>query len=367
MTTLRDHLLEEIKFSKDGRRTVDTHIVLDTFRKEPSESYPERGIISWNLAINGPTSEDRLGVRHPLQQVSEIEIKEFTMPIPDPVKYTFGSTIDGYTVLKTVTLNSSPATMTTPQTDKPFESPLAQSPYDKHITLYIKETGMQSISDIAGRRHNFDLRLMSFDILGTSDPMIFNMCQAVPKQEIIRFADPLTDITRITLEFKNPDTPIRLMPDCYYGVDVRMVASGTSPTDTTVGVVYNLTIFIRDFCISNGDDLGLTENDRIYISGFATNNVSLNRYMNSPDGLLIGKNITDPVTNFNALYSYATSGDIYAASNCFVLNPNITGTVTSVTSSHTTLPFWFPPQRVTVYIPKRRIRIPMRFQSSVRV
>lgn len=44
-----------------------------------------------------------------------------------------------------------------------------------------------------------------------SDPMIFNMFQAVPKQEIIRFADPLTDITRITLEFKNPDTPIRIV------------------------------------------------------------------------------------------------------------------------------------------------------------
>jgi len=375
--SLKEHLLEEIKYTKDGTRLVDTHIVLDTFRKEPSDSDLDRGIIAWNLSVNGITTEDKLGIRHPLNRIVEIEIKEFTMPIPDPVPYKLGTKIDGYDVTDGVYINLStkPVPMTHPPTSNPFESTLAQSPYDKHITLYIKETGMQSISDIAGRRHNFDLRLMSFNILGTSQ-LTFNMCQAIPKQDVVQFADPITDLSRITLEFKNPDTALRFLPDCYYNVDVRMVSSCNinghkgNPLDNSEGTVWNLTLFITNFCISNGDNLGLVENDRIYVTGFNSSNVSLNKYMNSVDGLLIGKNVTDPIAEPDALYPFVGASDtnsIYAANNCFVLNPNITG-VSPAGSQMADFPppFWFDPQRVTVYVPKRRIRIPMRFRSMVK-
>lgn len=100
--------------------------------------------------------------------------------------------------------------------------------------------------------------------------MLLALPQSGSQWDTFIFTDPLKDVHGLTLVFRNPDTPIRFLPDCLYDVEVGSDGSATPGP------------FLR----VHAPDHGLNMGDRIFISGFKSGNSKLDAYVNRPEGLV---------------------------------------------------------------------------------
>lgn len=421
----------------------DQYIVLDSFKALP-ESDLDNGELIFNLAVRGVTTNEILGINERLNRICEIEVEEFQFPVSIPyiqtapmydanpiivsenvVNYGNGVievALDGprsliyaetysanagflippsdilntynplFNRYKTLFPSSSVATLPSIRTNRSVTS---VSPITDVVTLYIKETGLQSISDLNNSRHNFNFKVSALENtiiynatereiaadtivnsqfsvpyklglvpadaaegrplpIGTSLQTFNTPLYAVknnisqysikthtlkPTKSIYTFANPIMDISRFTLVFKNPDNPIAMYPSVYYNVPAMF---GTSPeistniiTDielnTVTSYIAHLCYIIENHNLLPGDIIIVNDVTMVVYGSFLTT---------------ANPNITD----------YGSQ----LAKNVIVAQPLI----------YRILPIEYDVNldtTVTIKIPKRRIRVPLRLRRLVDV
>lgn len=353
--TSDSHLGKSISHAKDSYGISDHYVTLDTFTKL-QDSNIDRGEFKWNFMIQGVTTDDSIGIRDKIDTVVEIQIGSFSIPILEEVPYILAAAPAAPTGTNSLVLIqnnnnvvSLPPTLIIdagangqyPQSLlQPGQSslvpwiynPYTQVPYSNFFTIQIQEAGHQSYSDRNGARHHF-----SFAISSPTTARSPNILVAFPrngfKWDTFVFTDPLKHIHGITLVFRNPDIPIHFMPDCIYDAIIE-VDGAVAPGP-----------FLR---ITTPSNHLLRVGDRIFISKCNSKNQTLDRYVNRVEGhVCSGNPAAAPLTPATLI-----------PGTTFWTDP-------AISTFDLILAVGALPQRIVVYIAKRRMRIPMRFRTIV--
>lgn len=326
----------------------DQYIILDTFSKL-RESQVEKGEFRWNFMVQGVTGDEVVGVRDKIDTVIEIQIGGFSLPVIPEVTYTLAAppaaTPSGTNQLVLVHNNNNAAPPLNPllppaqyPTSIPaltpwINNPYSQTPYGNRMTIQLREAGLQSYSDRNGARHHYEFNIAYLSVAGGNP----NLLSAVPisgsQWDTFIFTDPLKDVHGLTLIFRNPDIPIRFLPDCLY--DVAVVSDGAAAPGP----------FLR----FDAPNHGLLVGDRIVVEGFKSGVPVLDSYINRPEGHVVSG---DP-----SVAPLPPSSPI-PTPNSFWLDPAVS--IIDLTAPPPALP-----QSVTVCIAKRRMRIPIRLRRVV--
>jgi len=327
----------------------DQYIVLDSFTKV-RKSNISRGEYQWNFMVQGETDYNNLGVRDVIDNVIEIQIGTFTIPILPDVAYELKASPGAPTGLDQLVLihnnttaasgaptlvpNAAPygqypphTVLTGGATASPWvHNPYTQLAHNGNFTIQLREAGLQSYSDRNGRHH------FEYTVSHPSDTNP-NTLLATPISgsmwDTFTFSTPLSSVHGLTLIFRNPDNPIKFEPDCVYDV--------TIDTDGAIEPGPYLRINV-------GADHNLAAGDRVYVTRFASGNAKLDAYMNRLDGHVIGGDPAAPLAP-----GVIVDGDYVW------LDPAVS--IIDLTVTVPTLP-----QIVNLFIAKRRIRIPFRFR-----
>lgn len=326
----------------------DQYIVLDTYLKM-RDSNISRGEFRWNFMIQGVTDDDVVGVHDEVNNVIEIQIGSFGMPILPEVPYvtaaepvSMPSGLDQL-ILKHNNLSMNAPTLVPyippygqyPATVLPtatqvlipwIHNPYTQMPFAGRFTIQIREAGLQSYSDRNGFRHHYDF-IASAPWFDANPNMMNAHPQCGDKWDTYIFTDPLTDMHGITLIFRNPDIPMIFQPDCLYDIPIA------------VGIDF----FIR---IDVGADHGLKMGDRIHIRGYTSGNYTLDTYMNRLDGHVVG---SDPA-------GVPLAPGVSISGTSIWTDPAI-----SVEDFTTPITMHL----ASIFIAKRRMRIPLRLRKVV--
>jgi hypothetical protein len=327
----------------------DQYIVLDSFEKIWSSNVA-RGEFQWNFMVQGVTGDQVLGVRDKIDTVIEIQMASFMFPNLEEVPYVTAaappvpSGRDSLVLVKNNTNAAPPPVLapsqyppngpyTTPPSTPWICNPYTQLPFGNRVTVQIKEAGLQSYSDRNGARHNFEFTVGSNANNGANPTILTAVPLGGSQWDTFTFTDPLKSVDGITLVFRGVDVPIAFLPDVFY--DVTIAPDGAAAPGP----------FLR----IEAPTVGLNAGDRIFILGYQSGNPTLDAYMNRPEG-------------------HVAAGDPSLAP----LAPNIPLVTQSATSFYTdpavsvfnyTTPI--APQRVNVYVAKRRLRIPIRLRRVV--
>ena len=349
----------------------DTYLTLDSFVKLP-ESDIARGRYKWNFSIQGTTGTEFIGVKNAIENVIHISMGCFSVPFLEDVPYIltptpYGALPNGINSVVQVQNNNNAANPLLPDspvlvpdvpaggtvygqyplstlipplvTTTPFvNNPLSQVPFSSKMTIFLEELGLQSFSDRGGARHHFDYALRHPALIGANP----NVLQAIPlgggEWGGFNFTEPIQAIHGLTLVFRNPDVPIRFLPDVYQQVQVAGDASaGVAPGN-----------FLR---FTTPEPHHLNVGDRIYVTGLSTGNAALDALVNRADGWVAS---ADP----NTAPPYPNSGEPIPTPTQFWTDPalsiiNLTAPVPSL------------PKLATVYVAKRRLLIPLRIRGVV--
>ena len=326
----------------------DQYIVFDTFSKL-RESQVERGEFRWNFMVQGVTGDQVLGVRDRIDTVIAIQVGAFALPILPEVPYVLAPppvvTPSGTNQLVLIHNNTNLAVPLSPllltaqyPLQLPAQIPWVDNPYTQlpsggRLTIQLREAGLQSYSDRNGARHHFEFGVAY--PAGANEGANPNMLMAAPLRggqwDTFLFTDPLKDVHGLTLVFRNPDVPIRFLPDCLY--EVAAVSDGAAAPGP----------FLRFDAPAHG----LLVGDRVFIEGFQSGVSALDTYVNRPEGQVISG---DP--------SLPPLGPAAPLADSFWLDPAVS--LIDLTAPPPNLP-----QIVTVCIAKRRMRIPMRLRRVV--
>ena len=311
----------------------DQYVILDSFYKLQSSNI-ENGEFIWNFAVQGSTTDGSIGVRDKVDNIIEIQLGTFSLPILPEVPYELG-THHGFELAKNNDTSANPLLAPAQYpTAVPFISPWIHNPYSQlpfngQLTIQIGEAGLQSYSDKNGARHHFDYTA-TYKGDSTGNP---NMLTAQPtigtKWDTFTFTEPLKDMHGVTLIFRNPDYPIKFLPDILLNVSTSLHLHLGS---------YYLRFNYRNHNLLVGD--------RIFIDGFKSNNSSLNSYINRKSGHVIG---CDPNHPPMPVGSNTTSPHEFYLDPIIKFNNNNLNNV----------------QNITIYIAKNRMCIPMRLRRIV--
>jgi hypothetical protein len=362
----------------------DQYVMLDTFLKL-RESATDRGEFRWNFMVQGVTGDEVIGVRDEIDNVIEIQIGSFAMPnlpeVPyvvadDPFETTGKHVLRGNNIgtaaLKPppkLGINQYPEAVLVPGPGTTWNNtpltpwvhnPYSQVPFFGGLTVQVCEAGLQSYSDRNGARHHFDFRL-TVPNDGANPNMLLARPMRGAQWDTYTFTDPLKDIHGMTLIFRNPDAPIRFLPDCLYGVTVK----------------HNDPPFTRKALRFYAPGHQLRMGDRIFVSGFSSGDAGLDAYVNRPEGLVASG-------NFDSLTKIEPGVEIAEAylEDYFWTDPGICiedvkfpwlvpaapagpGGSPPAVPAYTEMRDELPPQSVTVCVANRRMRIPMRIRRVV--
>jgi hypothetical protein len=351
-----DHFSKNLPCPSAPMGVSDQHVVLDSFRKSPA-SRLDQGQLSFNLMIQGVTGRQVIGVKDRLSSVIEIQIGAFDFPNLPEVPYTLqaapGAPPTGRNQLTLIQNNNSaggvppllvplsgvygqypPAMLPTGATYLvPFyNNPYTQTPFGGRLTVYVQEAGLQSISDADGARHHFELTLTQLGVVGYNPGMLCAVPSKGTRSDTYSFTDPLQDLPSLTLVFRGPDLPLRFQPDVYAGVQV--VSDGAAAPGP----------YLR----FNVAGHGLLMGDRFFVTDFASGIPALDAFVNRAEGLVASG---DPAALKLAPGTPLPTADFFWSDPA----------VSIIDFS----PAPVLPQTVTVYIAKRRLRIPLRIRSVV--
>jgi len=349
----------------------DLYLVLDSFHKLATSEI-SRGTFQWNIMVQGVTSDEAIGISDTLDNITQIELSSFVMPIPPEVPYILRNPEYGENTLSLIPNNSvglSPILAQVGQAiyedggpssygqyptntlwipNLPYHvggvvrpwinNPYTQLPYGNRMTIQLKEAGLQSYSDCNGARHNFEFIVSHNEGNGTNP----NFLLATPNKYdggVFNFAIPLIDLTSFTLVFRGPDYPISFDNDVYFNVSVLL------DTSSTPGPYLYFKI----------PTPALNAGDRIFVKNFNCSIDSIARYVNRVEGHVInGIPVATPSLQF-------VPGQPLAVSS---IDPNFVDTYTdpAIGISSFVNPSSITLSTATVYIAKRRLRISLRAQ-----
>ena len=239
----------------------DQYLMLDSFKKNPN-SRVDQGEFIFDLAIQGSTSDSVIGVRDKLDNVIEIQIGAFYLPPMPPISY--GPADDTFTLIL-------------PTTD------VSQYYPGQHISVYIKETGLQSYSDSNGKRHNFDLiandnTYSEISYTNTNSGVDGSLlAEPYVGWDTYKFTDPIMDLSKITLQFTTPDNPLNFYNDTFY-VSTLPITGGITSFQIVNSDLFN--------ALKSKKYIGNNIVKKIVISGFNCASTSAYNIINNPYGVL---------------------------------------------------------------------------------
>lgn len=329
--TLHDYLKNEAtKTCGTGRGISDQYMFLDTFAKA-RDSQTASGRFKWKFGPQTSATHETIGIRGiEVKNIVEVQIGEFSMPILADVAHD-ETAYSGIDIEPTGALEF--ISYPTFSTQGWSHNPYSQTPYNGHFTIEICEFSSQSYSCLEGSRAHFDMYLKSNEAT-MMNPMM--LC-AAPKNDTFIFADPITHIGEITLAFRNPDIPLRFLPDIYYNVQIDCVEIKLEATTWTLRF--------------NINDHDLRIGDRIYIKNCPaiTGYPTLAQILNRQDGHVIGeRGYVDELSTIPGI------GLNFTHLNEFQLNPAPSFTTDILAGQNI---------RCDIYVAKRRMRIPLRMRS----
>ena len=333
-----DSVLKGLSIDKSDYKIHTQYLILDSFSKNP-ESKIDKGEFQWNIWSQGPTTDQAIGVITNLDRVIEIHVDSFIFPQPPDIEYTlsYGNIFNDVVFIRNNNIRLGPPTLTPNSanagqyppalliegetTITPWISnPYSQLPFGNRLTMQIKEAGVQSISDRGGVRHHFE-----FDVIYLGDTPYSNprFLMANPVNNTFIFNDPLSDLHRLTIIFRNPDIPIKFLPDCIYDASLNID---------------------KNFCITiTAYNHNLNVGDRIFIDNVNTESIILDTYLRRSEGYLAANPIT--VSSESPTGSKILDNTFYTDPMIDLSNLNI-------------LPKF--PSIITIRIAKRRLRIPIK-------
>lgn len=384
------------------RGISDQYVMLDTFLKL-RESATDRGEFRWNFMVQGVTGDEVIGVRDELDNIIEIQVGAFAMPNPPevPVVYDLSSHLlskkmEGQFLLNPNNTHNNSSVARLGRNQYPTEflvaeiggaplnplgnpstlfpwihNPHSQVPFFGNFTVQVCEAGLQSYSGRNGARHHFGLRLTVPADGGANPNMLLAAPQPGKDWDKYIFTDPLKDIHGMTLVFRNPDIPIRFLPDCLYNtvVDISPEPAGSLPVGTR---------YLRFYYPGHKLRMG----DRIFVQGFKSGNAELDTYVNRPEGLVaagdpsVGAARINPgvlITQTNPAASTVEDGYFYTDPAINLLTVKFPGIVPAEAAApplpavpaHPGMVSFMATQTVTVCVANRRMRIPMRIRRVV--
>jgi len=230
------------------------------------------------------------------------------------------------------------------------------------IHIGIREFQGQSISNTKTFQH------LEYETYIKKYPFPHLHCKPLEEFECIYFHTPIRNLETLTLEFTNPDKPLRLPKDI---VDVtpkiRSLGDGANDTSST----HRLYLDYEDDLTK---DLLLTPNDRVYFKEFDSSETKT---------LFNGENITTYVPFLDNFMNNTEEGVYVDVSNNYLYtNPYIDFQTASPFSNNVIVPNWLDlgnaqlyytlsgsrefnkdNKKVKMFIPRNRIRIPMKIQG----
>jgi hypothetical protein len=369
---------DEYASAPDKWGISDVYGVLDS-RLRLRSSNVEAGRYAWGVSATGATAQGVVGVRAGLNNVIELQLGAFPCPLlaeetyatnwPRNTSIVYGSVATppqrlllepnniGLTANRPPTLvPNAPAAGAVPETGQyPPEAlapgattetpwlfnPFSQLPYGGSFTVQLVEAGAQAFVDLRGR-HQFEYCVRYAPRALGHDPQMA-LAQPLPGWDTYIFTEPI-NIDSITLQFRTPDNPLSFPQDTYPNPSV--VALEVSGSDGTGNRHLGFRLAGH----------GLAMGDRIFVEGFASGIAALDRHVNDVDGLVAA---SDP-TVAPLAPGVAIPGDIFWTDPAIPLN-NLVDYLGLVPGSLRNLPQQYP----TLYVAKRRIRIPFRMRTLV--
>lgn len=304
----------------DARGLSDQYMVLDSFHKSRAGSRPEEGVFKFNFMIQGVTGDQVIGVVDRLDTVIGIETGAFCVPRLLPDEFDPGRIVAEDPALEALGLEEDPA-VPAPDPAAPLGDPRTQLPFCGRITMFLREIGLQSYSDSNSRRHHFE-----FAAEAAGDRL--KLTPPTPCARYFLFTNPIQDVHGLTVCFFNPDQPVKFPPDVLYGA-----AAENSPGGK----------LIFEYADPTGL-LFLAAGDRVFVRGFRSENVLLDRWVGRPEGHLVGTVTPGPGNRVSFPLSPGPT-----ALNALGIPP---GAIRSQ-------------GEIAIYVAKNRIRIPLRFRRVV--
>jgi hypothetical protein len=371
----KEDIHELLKKELNIRPTITTHndnemeqfVVLDSFAKIKTSS-TEKGEYQWIFNVQGLSSDEQLGILNVIDNVYEIQIGSFYMPILEDINYIdekfikfsdvtliknnttppLESVLPPTLIRNSYTYGQYPHSILQPDENYKIpwsNNPYSQTPFCNRITVYIKEANLQSYCNVNNTRYNYEFISM-YDTRLHNNP---NFMQVQPingsKWDTFRFNTPLRHMESITLVFRNPDQSIQFEPDIMYKSLINMIDIN-DPFNG--GLVHITTQFLHK----------LNSGDRIYLKNFrplkadSTFNdefpVHITNYILRPEGHVVN-NIIPDIALDPALP--LTDGFTFGLDPALKLINPLPSTLISF------------PSTIDVFIAKRRLRIPLRIRS----
>lgn len=333
----------------------DHYMILDSYQKL-EDSHLERGEYKFNFSPRGGTRDQAIGIRDDITRIIEMTISKFTIPLTK--NYLFRAndvnTADPSLAILGLTNNFSA-----------YSAPLSSNVTDRtqqyayqRITMLIRDISAQAFIDNENSQHHFEFDITAIGhITGAGHG---NKLLMTPIDDNYILTDPVNHVHGMSINFFNPDYPLKMPPDVIYGVTLysMTISGGASPADNIIQFRF----------LEPTGQLELVVGDRIFFKGFesyyissgsvkTTQNHILNRYINRQEGHRLGDN---PVAN--------TTGSITVSNNLYTiyLDPKISTASLTGTDGSTAPANGEEIQsktRVNMYIAKNRIRIPIRFRT----
>ena len=346
------------------QNTIEQYIVLDSFIKL-KESATERGEYKWSLNTQGQSTDESIGVLENIDYVTEIQMGYFYIPILEDIPY-IDNTVTVYGQVDLIQNNTSdvnkpptlvrknmpvigqyPIVLFTEPTETykvPWiNNPYTQLPFCNRLSVYIKESNLQSYLNMNNTRFNFEFNV-TFDTKLHNNPNFLQVNPLSSRWDSYMFINPLRNLNTITLIFRNPDNIINFEPDIMYKSVINLTNDGTGG---------HITLFTQY-------EHKLLAGDRIFLKNFiptlpdGSSNINFPQYLLNyiirSDGHAI--NIVSP----GILPSLDPSKPIGGVS--FGLDPSIR--ILNPIDNNITISF---PGIVDIFIAKRRLRIPIKIKS----
>jgi len=358
---------ETVETSTNKQVYSQQYILLDSFLKLKTSNIAN-GEYNWNLNTHGTTKSESIGIYESLENITEIQIGSFSLPILDDIAYidpvllSYGTVnlmqnnsnteinLAPTMVRKRGNIGQYPHALFTNTADTyimPWiNNPYSQIPFHNHITIQIVETGLQSFSNSNGTRFNFEYEA-SFNVRLGANP---NVIEARPVNangwDSFVFLNPIRHLGTISLIFRNPDTNLIFEPDVIYHSIISL-------TIDVLGGGAHVTINTQTPHYLKGGDRVFLQNFIPMINNTTQSNMDfphyLTSYINRPSGHVVNSvfSVNPPVN----------PGEHISTAISFGLDPSIK--INNPTDPNISLSF---PGLVNVCIAKRRLRIPMKIK-----
>lgn len=310
-----------------GQGLTEERIVLDSWaasRRDPANG-------QWAFTISPQQYDNRsAGARLDLENIDQISVQQFSMPLPLPVPYVQNSIATADSGLPVLTSNGGAWTYT---------------PYDQLMSLRrlyvrIRELDVMGYWGRSQRRWHFAFDVTPANTLSDSSDATPNCIRLTPTLDgkTIMFTTPIQQLPQITLEFMSPDAPVGFNSDTA-GLTFSAPGGAGTPIIFTMSTASNLLagdhVYFEDVAFQI-----ITPTGPVPPTPYMT---KVQNYLNAgPPGRVVGTGPTSTTFQLNptiisedspADFTQKTAAQLYIVKNRFLMPLVFRGVRTTPTNA----------------------------------